>query len=1787
MNSQGFHHTLLRRTRIPIPPPGRLKIKGVYRESVNMSTRLVIHLYIVYTYAMFSFCRKSIILSLILCLGLSNLSMPTLGHAQALPLPAPGQKVSLSPVFNPPVLKGIKVFADKPFKFDFILAQGDDMSSPNAFGPHAGHSQLFVGDPQQEQQKSEANKLIKYFLAALTTPEGDLWVNLSPYEKNRIIPTEFGQTAMGRDLLAQDYILKQITASLMDPDSDIGRKFWDKIYKESAKRFGTTNVPVNTFNKVWIVPNKAEVYEGPTTNGQATAYVTQATLKVMLEEDYLASEKNKAMSTGPVPAAPYKSSELGKLAPAVYRAPASGPPVPVSHKIDSEFSKTIIREIIIPELTKEINEGKNFAQLRQVYHSLILATWYKKKIKDSIITKQFVDHKKVNSLSSPNALVGDPEFIYRQYLQAFKKGTINLIKEEFDPITGQVIPKKYFAGGAVLDTDLAITSQQPQEFVKANVIHTDFVMNASESVGYKTVDMAMSVDQRIVRMNQYMLRGESLRAEEIFRSLMVRRDSRVEELARFYLTRPSILGTFNLNNLFIQYLGQFSSSENIAVVAKRLSATSATVIEGVVDALLQMHTQESVQAIVKYIRAYTAEENQMEVINYLIKKYQIMNGYLLPVYYAGLFSDNRFIRRKVAEFLGEFNLREVRQQLVRAVKDDDGEVVRHALESLGKTGNLETVAQLNEILSTEPKGAGVAIFDDHSTTVYYRRIVNIVSFSGGNFTFRQTRTGDTYFRDRIRECIDKIEERMHSQRIRYEARVRNKTKSQEQLKEFLQWLKDVGLDKDIVVIGGGVRDILTGKEISDIDISVAIPLSDRQRLRMADTLSQADEKSWKHSMRVLRKLANELRVPVQNFLPPLSKRKVFFKGVEVQYAGPIRLTNKNTGEYVYLKRVLVDRNSRNILSSSAGASLLQMGVDANGNLYGHADAIEDFDAGDVRIIGNSKNFTIGDVLRVLRIKHELGLVLNDEDERLMKETIAAYQQGQKVKPQRAVLKIMTGQVDKLLKKSKNRRKAIKELKEMGIYSLLQKWGVVDSAMSSRGLTFTLVSLMTFGPFVRPQHVARAAVNNPLSQIEQGFKIDIDQMVNEWLEKNPTMEVDKKDNMLADLKDLFGEENLRTTNRDDLEKVFLAYQMNYRSVFVGLVRKLTDLLGYSFKKFYLQHPYVLNPKVLRGEYGLKSVTIIPDDINDLIKLKEEHPYLFNIDIAGNRQGLHRDKIRAYLAGLPDLSERLRDRKFGDSWANEDKILRNYFIAASALIASSGVVDEALYESMLIHSLLYATIGPGPNANGFYVGLNLIQERDKVDLISTILHELGHFVYVNGKLMDPNMGIMFSFFDEQRKASAELYADLFAIRMLRLLSQADGFMGGGDNPADDYFASLPEYQNQIIFAEGHYLARQQQKMIEHAFQMVFQERLQWDYYTKAAEALREIEANNPTLPFNERVQMLIRIYLKLIGRKTLSDEFVQIHPRSNRFSLYFYDDLVKALHQAQQQITRDPAMINWDEPIKRMLRKGYKFLKQKVKNNAFMYRGIQSGVIEGLINGEFDFQSSSTPSTEKDASEKTLGVYYFSHSIGETIIFHTMTAENISNSGALVLKKGLFNNLINKGQAAIHVNRDGLYRFPMMTRKPRLDDIAYIIVPPQLKEYLDRVKAKPTHELIGKEVKLQAALLAPSVPEIIGLPQDMTGSDMQKYLKAKSGIDFDDNDSVPSHVFPTQIGIGDSTLLSQAPGGIDLNPIDQQLKTSGQSSFSFEDQAMSHIQINSLTPVITSIEPLKNLQEFLLH
>lgn len=370
---------------------------------------------------------KNAIFSVPLCLlFLINSVIPfPQAHAEQIHLPAPGAMVHLSPKFTPAHLKGIIIHPKEPFKFDFIIHRGDQPLS-------------------EAQKKEEYTKLVKYFLASLAIPDQDQWVNLSPYEGDRMVNDNFGKTIMGRDLLAQDYILKQITASLIYPQTQLGKAFWDRVYTEARKKYGAAHIPINTFNKVWVLPSDALIYQ----KGH-TAYILKNHLRVMLEEDYISLHKH---------------SSLGK--------PASN---------SSTMASKIVREIVLPELQKEINEGKNFAPLRQVYSGMLLAAWFKRTLRESLLGGIYADKVKVNGVDH------DPKInkqIYEKYLNAYKKGVFNLIQEDKDELTHQNLPRKYFSGG------MAAYPVDPAMFAKTVQITSDLTQLARVKDDLRSDDMA-------------------------------------------------------------------------------------------------------------------------------------------------------------------------------------------------------------------------------------------------------------------------------------------------------------------------------------------------------------------------------------------------------------------------------------------------------------------------------------------------------------------------------------------------------------------------------------------------------------------------------------------------------------------------------------------------------------------------------------------------------------------------------------------------------------------------------------------------------------------------------------------------------------------------------------------------------------------------------------------------------------------------------------------------------------------------------------------------------------------------------------------------------------------------------------------------------------------------------------------------------------------------------------------------------------------------------------------------
>lgn len=332
-------------------------------------------------------------------------------------MPSPGVMIHQTGRFEPALMAGMRVDLKDPFSFYFIMDRGEK-------------------DMVDDVKKNEYSKLIKYFLSSLTIANDDMWVNLSPIEAERIIPDNFGQTEMGRDLLAQDYVLKQFTSSLMYPEDAVGKEFWKKVYSETYAKYGTTDVPIDTFNKVWIIADKASIYQK-----DDTAFLVDSHLKVMLEEDFKLIEQNKAQFAN------------------------TGEPEDEATAASRQIASNMVREIIVPLIEKEVNEGESFAQVRQAYSAMIMATWFKKTLKQSLLGQAYADKNRLAGVENndPNA----KEKIYRQYLEAYKIGVFNYIKEEIDPLTDELLPRKYFSGGIVSISDSSMeVASEPEAGVK-------------------------------------------------------------------------------------------------------------------------------------------------------------------------------------------------------------------------------------------------------------------------------------------------------------------------------------------------------------------------------------------------------------------------------------------------------------------------------------------------------------------------------------------------------------------------------------------------------------------------------------------------------------------------------------------------------------------------------------------------------------------------------------------------------------------------------------------------------------------------------------------------------------------------------------------------------------------------------------------------------------------------------------------------------------------------------------------------------------------------------------------------------------------------------------------------------------------------------------------------------------------------------------------------------------------------------------------------------------------------
>jgi hypothetical protein len=287
-------------------------------------------------------------------------------------------------------------------KFNLLLDKGD------------------LKNVKKQELQTTTKDLLNYFFIGVTLPNDTFWVNLRPDAENNIIDNELAQTDVGRILLEADLQLKKDTAKFTSPETPEGKAYWDKLYQKAGKIFGSSNITIPTLTRPWIVPDEIIIRET-----ENNAYIYKATLKVMLEQDYL---KDSSVYN-------FTDDRLKQL---------------------NEYSSQLIREEIIPKLTKEINTSKRYARLRQVYYSLILAQWFKARFygKGGLYS-WLINRRDLTGLESK--VSWSKTTYFKAYQKSFKDGEYNIQQPVYTPY-GQTI-RSYFSGGFVCNVPMPTLPQ--------------------------------------------------------------------------------------------------------------------------------------------------------------------------------------------------------------------------------------------------------------------------------------------------------------------------------------------------------------------------------------------------------------------------------------------------------------------------------------------------------------------------------------------------------------------------------------------------------------------------------------------------------------------------------------------------------------------------------------------------------------------------------------------------------------------------------------------------------------------------------------------------------------------------------------------------------------------------------------------------------------------------------------------------------------------------------------------------------------------------------------------------------------------------------------------------------------------------------------------------------------------------------------------------------------------------------------------------------------------------------
>lgn len=217
------------------------------------------------------------------------------------------------------------------------------------------------------------------FFVWLELDPSKFWVNLHPEQPDRIIDPELARTDVGKVLLEADVELKRSITEAMDPQTETGQEFWQRIY----------NGPDDDtcfWVRSWISPGTASVR---TSGGELN--ILDAPLKVQAK-------------TG--------EDEVGEC--------------PGQTDERKKYNQKAIDELLVPQMEEEVNADAEYADLRRVFLSRVAAQWYRElSAEQETHFGGLIDQGILGPWESREPW--DPKDVYNEYLDLLNSETGSIV----------------------------------------------------------------------------------------------------------------------------------------------------------------------------------------------------------------------------------------------------------------------------------------------------------------------------------------------------------------------------------------------------------------------------------------------------------------------------------------------------------------------------------------------------------------------------------------------------------------------------------------------------------------------------------------------------------------------------------------------------------------------------------------------------------------------------------------------------------------------------------------------------------------------------------------------------------------------------------------------------------------------------------------------------------------------------------------------------------------------------------------------------------------------------------------------------------------------------------------------------------------------------------------------------------------------------------------------------------------------------------------------------------------